>query len=113
MFVLSQSPSYFWPVTVEIPLDGGRFDKQTFDGEFKRVPNSRFLQIMEEIKSDETNDAKVAREVFVGWKGVQDSHGQDLPFSEGSKDQLLEVPSVASAVVKAFFDSRSGAKRKN
>ena len=38
-FILAQSDSYSWPVTVEFPVDGGRFEKQTFDAEFKRLHN--------------------------------------------------------------------------
>ena len=45
-FVLKQSDTYKWPVTVEIPIDGGRFDKQTFDAEFKRLPQERNTAIL-------------------------------------------------------------------
>ena len=33
----SQSPSYRWPVVVEFPVDGGKFDKETFDAENNKV----------------------------------------------------------------------------
>ena len=36
-FVLKQSDTYVWPVTFDIPVDGGRHEKQTFDGERRRL----------------------------------------------------------------------------
>ena len=37
-FVLKVSDSYSWPITLVLPVDGGRREKHTFDGEFKRLP---------------------------------------------------------------------------
>lgn len=112
-FVLSQSTSYLWPVTVEFPVDNGRFEKQTFDAEFKRLPQSRIEQVIERSNDVSVNDSEFAREVLVGWAGVQDDKQQDIPFSVESAGRLLEVPLVAGAIVQAFFASLTGAKRKN
>jgi len=112
-FVLAQSDSYSWPVTVEFPVDGGRFEKQTFDAEFKRLPQSRIEQVIERSNTDTIKDAEFAREVITGWKGVTDSKGVDVPYSNEALGKLLDVPLVAGAIVQAFFASLTGAKRKN
>ena len=112
-FVLAQSDSYSWPVTVEFPVDGGRFEKQTFDAEFKRLPQSRIEQVIERSNTDTIKDAEFAREVITGWKGVTDAKGADVPYSIEALGKLLDVPLVAGAIVQVFFASLTGAKRKN
>jgi hypothetical protein len=112
-FVLKQSDSYVWPVTVEIPIDGGRFDRQTFDAEFKRLPQARNNAIVAAAKAEATTDLEVADEVLVGWKGIADDAGEDVPYSETAKAQLLDVPGVSAALVEAYLKSLIGAKRKN
>lgn len=112
MFVLSQSTSYTWPVTVEFPVSGGKFEKQTFDAEFKRLPQTRIREMTTDAGRGKIDDNDFAREVLVGWKGVSDGSG-DVPFSAEALDRLLEIPLVAGAIVQAFFESLAGAKRKN
>jgi hypothetical protein len=111
-FVLKQSASYTWPVTVEFPTDGGRFEKHTFDAEFKRLSQTRIEGIMADAVANQLKDGEVAAEVLIGWKGVTDG-GADIPYSETGKAELLEVPLVAASVIKAWMESLSGAKRKN
>lgn len=112
-FVLSQSESYSWPVIVEFPIDGGRFDKQTFDAEFRRLPQTRIREIWDQIQSGELSDNDLCDEVLIGWSGVQDGKGADVPYSEKAKFDLLNVQLVAAALVGAWLDSLSKAKRKN
>ena len=112
-FVLSQSESYTWPVTVEFPVDGGRFDKQSFDAEFKRLPQARIREIWEQINTGDLGDDELCQEVLVGWAGIQDGKGGEIPYSEKAKGDLLNVPLVAASVVGAWLDSLSKGKRKN
>jgi len=104
-FVLKQSGTYSWPVAFDLPIDGGRHERQTFDGEFKRLPQSKIGPM------DQITD--IARDVLVGWSGINDDHGKEIPFSQKALDELLEVPFLAIAVLKAYMDSIKGAKRKN
>lgn len=113
MFVLKQSDSYSWPVIVKFPVSGGRHKEEKFDAEFKRVSHSRIRSLQKQIQNDEVTDADLAKEVLLGWKGVQDEAGNEIPFSIENRDQLLDVALVASAIVTSFFESILGAKRKN
>jgi len=124
-FILKQSDTYNWPVPFEVPTDGGRFLKQSFDAEFKRPTQTRIVEIQESvmarlraIQNDQDTegmitDQQIAGEVLVGWSGIDDGEGGEVPFSEKAKAQVLDVPSVAASIVEAFFDSLKGAKRKN
>jgi predicted RNA-binding protein with EMAP domain len=123
-FVLKQKPTYTWPVPLIIPTDGGRREKHTFDGEFRRLPQARvdeyirMARAMErsrysEAEAEEINDSDAARELLAGWTGIVDDDGKEVPFSESALDKLLEIPTVASQIVRAWFDSIEVAKRKN
>lgn len=117
-FVLKQSDTYSWPVSFDVPVDGGRHERQTFDGEFKRMPQSKIGPIVAELQRLEDlgeleRITEIAAEVLVGWSGVSDDNGKEIPFSQKALEQLLEVPFLAVAVLKAYMDSIKGAKRKN
>lgn len=112
MFVISKKDSYVWPVVIEIPVDGGKFEKHTFDAEFKRVTQERILELLDLIDKQKLNDMDFCREVLVGWKGVTDGESE-IPFSESSRDEVLNIAGVASAIATAFFLSRAKARTKN
>lgn len=113
MFKLSQSQDYTWPVTVNMPQDGGKFAKETFDARFRRVAQERIDELRLQSESGEKmNDSAIVREVLVGWSGITDD-GQDLPFSPANLDRLLSLHGVASAIVVAWLESLSGERRKN
>jgi len=127
-FVLTQTATYSWPVSFDMPIDGGRFRRETFEAVFKRLPQSRVEEIMaaeQEVRlaaERGVGDLKTllpvirahAAEVVVGWSGIKDvDGGEDLPFTETSLQELLEVPMMASAILQAYGESLQKAKVKN
>lgn len=121
-FVLKQSNTYTWPVALVLPVDGGRRDKHTFDGEFRRLPQTRINQIVRLARASERGrlnddeellDQDAAKELLAGWSGVVDDDGKEIPFSDSALAQLLEIPTVAGQIVRAWFESIDTAKRKN
>lgn len=113
MFRLDASDTYWYPVTVEIPVDGGKFAKSTFDAQLKRLARTEVMEIMRRIRDGETTDAEVACAVLVGWRGVCDRDGNEIPFSEGARDQLLDVHPVCPSVIQAWAESLRGGKKGN
>lgn len=113
-FIIKQSDSYVWPVSVELASNNisGTFEKHTFDVEFKRVPQSRVEKIIADSQQDAVRDRQIVEELVVGWKGVTDGEN-DLPFSQKNLGTLMDIPGVERAVIVAWLDSLSGAKRKN
>lgn len=112
-FVLSKAKSYSWPVSFDLPVDGGQHEEQTFDVQFKRMPQSWIADISQKMDADEVKSWDVAREIVIGWSGITGDDGKDIPFSQKAFDQLLDVPTVAVAIVTAFFRSITGVKEKN
>ena len=123
-FVLDQKPWYRWPVSFDMPVDG-RWERKTFDGHFARLGQDRVntlveaaqrrVVLMQRGESDpdlsDLTDIAMADEILVGWEGILDSDGQEIPFSDGAKDRLLKVEAVATAIVTAWAESLQGAKK--
>jgi len=110
---LNQSGTYKWPVTVQIPIDGGKYEKTKFEAEFKRLTETRILEINELITKGKIVAVDLCKEVLVGWEGIEDDDGNEEAFSEANKKKLLNVPRVAQFISEAFYSSIEGAKRKN
>ena len=119
---LKKRNSYTWPVTIIIPVDGGHKEKSSFAVEFKRLTQTRISEIRKlarkmeigAIDDDEMlEDQEAAKEIILGWDGVVDEENKEIKFSEKRLNELLDIPTVAGQIVKAWFDSLETAKRKN
>lgn len=112
MFNLSKSKTFRWPVTVEFPADNGRIEKQTFDVEFYRLPQSRLGEIYNAVEAKAMTDREFAVEILAGWHDVLD--GEDvLEFNDRNRDRLLDVVGVQAAIIRTYGEALRGAKRKN
>jgi len=124
-FILEQSPTFSWPITIRERQDGGRYRTHTFDAIFKRLPQSRMDEIMLEyqrIKSCAARDEviselptrAIASEILAGWSGIfEPDNTTQVPYSEEAKARLLEIETVADVLVATFIDSAEKAKAKN
>jgi hypothetical protein len=50
---------------------------------------------------------------MVGWSGILDEKGEEMPFVKAKMEELLDVLGIPSAIATSFIESRMGAKRKN
>lgn len=107
-FVLKPPTSYLWPVEYHAPIAGGQRSKMTFDAEFLPLAPKD----AEDRLSGRT-DAEAAEVVLIGWKGIVDANGDDVPFSEGARDQLLAIPMMGSCVMSSYNESLRGAIKGN
>lgn len=124
-FILEQSLTFSWPITIRERQDGGRYRTHTFDAVFKRLPQSRMDEIVLEyqrIKSYAARDEviselptrAIASEILAGWSGIfEPDNTTQVPYSEEAKAQLLEIETVADVLVATFIDSAEKAKAKN
>jgi len=110
---IKQSSTFWWPVSVMIPIDGGRHDKQTFEVEFARLTVSEADKLVREIVSGERNEFEGFGEMVKGWKGVVDD-GEEVPFSASALKQVLEIPTIATSIIQSYKEATSElARRKN
>jgi len=106
-FVFKKTASYKWQVTVETPIDGGKFEKQTFDAVFKKMSRSAFNDLV-----DKGDDALIDS-ILEGWDGIADESGKEIPFTAKAKKELMDDPYVVRALITAYADSITGAPAKN
>jgi hypothetical protein len=112
MFELNQSKTYTWPVSVQLPVSGGKFETQHFDAEFKRLTSKRLDEVKVSITENTLSERLFIEEVFQGWRGVTNG-GEELAFTPSTRDELLSIPGVIDGLIWAFLESVTGQKRKN
>ena len=106
-FVLKKVSSYKWPVSVDVPVDGGKFKKETFTAVFKKMSRSAFNDLVEQ------GDDALIGEIVEGWEGVKDEEGEEIEYNEAMRDELFDDPYVMRAVITAYTESLLGAQAKN
>lgn len=112
MFKLNLSKTYFWPVSLKVPTDGGQFIPLAFEAEFNRLTQSQINAMLQKISDGTMTDAELVKEVMVGWKDVQDGDAE-VAFSASVRDQILDIPGMPMAIALALTESVSGNQRKN
>jgi hypothetical protein len=127
-FILDQASTYRWPVEFDVPGDGGRCVRQSFDAEFHRIDQERVEEIVRCIRRREALEEagreipdeldgydaiNIARSLLAGWSGIAGADGVDVPFTDATVSRVLGTPTVAAMIVSAWAESITGAKRKN
>lgn len=119
-FKLSTASSYSWPVAGE--LAGSRY---SFVGEFAFLRQDRIEELTQQLSKrqrlleigqddpelEHVNSRAVAAEVLLGWSGVTDDDGEDVAFSPGALERMLQIQGVAITICNAWAESLQGAKR--
>ena len=113
-FKVRKSTTYKWPVSVDVPVDGGRFSRETFEVEFRNdIEQSTLKDFADGLTDGTMIEQEVARRVIVSLEGFIDEEGEPIPYSNSLLDEILEVPMVAAQICQGYVDSKAGAKRKN
>jgi hypothetical protein len=110
-FAIASKPTFTASVTVVIPGDAedGKPETHTFVARYKRLPKAEFKALLERQVSQD--DAM--RDLVVGWTGLLDSEGSEVPFSAEHLESLLAIPQMPLALSRAFYLNNSGAELKN
>ena len=56
---------------------------------------------------------QMAEEALAAHAAFLREDGDEVPFTESMKQQLLDIPTMATAIIVAYFDSLTGVKTKN
>jgi len=114
MFRLAQRITYTWPVTVRRPIDGGRFESDSFRAIFSPLSKT---EVDEEQKAWRAAfDAGKTADDFATWllrrvwvgvpdNEIGDDDGQPLPWSASLRDRLLADIFIGPAVWQAYIAS--------
>jgi hypothetical protein len=130
-FVLQSEGTYWWPLSIETPSSTGtgKYRRETFELEFRRLPQSRVEEIMAgeyelrcamaqndfpEIKKLIGVAREHAAEVVVGWRGILEKDGgEEIPFSITALENLLQVPGMPGIILATYGETIPKAKEKN
>ena len=113
MFKLALNPTYAWPVSVEIPTDGGKYETATFQAIFKRGTVQDYEDFYKRMESGELSFVEAARQIVHGWEDVLGDEGKPVEFTPEALEKLLSIPRFAEAIFWAYVNSATGAKIKN
>ena len=110
-YCIQKDPTFTTTIDVVEPgtSETGEVEKSSFVAKFKRLSDDECKSMLD---SGDT-DVDQIRKVLVGWYGLVDANGADVPFNEATRDALLSIPAALNAIVLAFFPSLRGAARKN
>lgn len=115
MFIIKQSDTFKWPVTVVVPAENGGTSKNSFTAIFKRLPNEEVDALQKDVIAG-LSDPDFARRVLVGWgEDVRfEKDGPPVEFCDTTRDQMLSIVGAAGAIVTAWSEGMNGgARRKN
>ncbi|MBB6319246.1 hypothetical protein [Paraburkholderia tropica] len=110
-YVLTSRPTFTWPVTVIEPGNApdGAVEESQFVVEFARKDGDELEALFKDNKP-----VRVAlKDLVVGWTGLRDEGGSELPFDQVYLDALLKVPHAVVGLWTAFLEGAGGATRKN
>lgn len=107
MFKIGQTDRFTYPVSVEVVGDNGKRSSYSFDAVFKRLSNDEFVEVSRSAKMGDLPDIDLVRDVLIGWKGIQDEDGNDMPFTEANRDLVLNIWPVTPSIVTAFLEANT------
>ena len=105
-FRLSDSYSFWWPVTVKLPdpEKAGKIISQTFEAEFQMIGSERLTA----LDGESGDQHAVLKEVWTGWRGVVDEDGGEADFTFEGRDRCLDYAHVRLALYTAYLEASSG-----
>lgn len=109
MFKLAKRKEIDWPVTVNVPQDGGKTRPYTFTARF------RVLTLPEQEEALKENP-DLLDVVLIGWKeDLCDEAGAPIPFSAQAKAEILAEQYIRAGLFAAYNELLFGnaARRKN
>lgn len=106
-FKIAVTPTYRTKVIVEVPNQHGKFDRNDFMAEFKRVS----MDDLDELRK--LPQKEVLQQVLTGWSGLLDDENQEVSFNPANLSALLAIPPAFVATTDAFWGSVFKAKEKN
>lgn len=109
-FILGAAlPRFTW--TVRVPVPG---DDTYHHAELPLIFQAVDQDELDVMQTGGTLQADIVRRVVVGWPGLQDAGGRDVPFSPVALEQLMSAPMVRVAIVATYIAAMTGtAARKN
>ncbi|MBD8890148.1 hypothetical protein [Roseibium litorale] len=105
-FRLSDTYAFWWPVTVRLPdpEKSGQIMDQSFEARFLMIGGDRLAA----LDGEGAKGHAVLKEVWIGWRGVEDEEGGEASFTPEARDRCLDYAHVRLALYTAYLEASSG-----
>ncbi|TVO70908.1 hypothetical protein FHP88_15755 [Sedimenticola selenatireducens] len=109
MFVMQKHDAPInWPVVVEVPVDGGKTNRQEFTAQFQMLDQEAIDALAAQ------GDTAFIRGVLVGWgEDVKDPDGKAIKFGKKPLAEMTRRPYIRKALIRAYYEMAGGVVRKN
>jgi len=104
MFKVVSEPTFTHPVKVMVPVDGGHVE-QTFKTKFRVLPLDD-----EDADANEQSERATLRRAIVSMSDLTGDDDQPVEYSDGLRDQLIAVPYVRIALMRAYISAVAKAR---
>lgn len=109
MFQLDPNPTFQVSVPISVP---GRADGIALLVTYRHKRKTSIADWIARARG--RTDAEILGEVIEGWSGMHDAAGQDVPYTVGNLDTLLEnYPAAKDDLFQTYLRELTEAKRKN
>lgn len=122
-FRLSPKPlEVMWPVTVNIPANGGKTITQKFSLKWIILDTAEFDKRLPALADFGLEDAAAGGDpwgdfwhgIITGWKDIKGERGdKGLAFTEQNLRALVHIPYVQSVLLEIYRDCLMGRQAKN
>ncbi|WP_417656190.1 hypothetical protein [Pseudidiomarina aestuarii] len=92
-----------WPVTADIPQDGGKTKKHKFFGRFRYITRTEFNRL------SALGEEALLRHCAIGF----DDTPEDIKADEDEVKNICEIPYYCSAIYQAYLKLLVGSESKN
>ncbi len=109
MLKIVKNPEFTARVKVQVPTENGVIE-ESFVGRFRTIS----ISDAEKFNGFATEEvSNWLRRILIGWEGIKDEDGKDVPFSDEAREQLIDIPFIRNAIGAAYNAAMMGAKRGN
>lgn len=109
MFKVNVSPTFTRTVRVQIPTDGGH-RQETLKATF-RVLNTDEVEGFDLATTEGTSAFLCA--VIESLDDIADANGEQIPYNNEVRDQVLKMPYVRLALSREYFEAVAKARKGN
>lgn len=107
MYQLQKDLFVWWPVTICVPVDGGKVDKHEIDVQFEIIEEEDYNNAAKE------GDVALLELLIKDWKGIKSTNNKDLVFNNKNLNAVIKKAFVRKAMVEAYHQAQIGAPVKN
>lgn len=107
-FLLAKKRIISWPVSIDVPVDGGETQQQTCTAKFEILNQDEYDELM-------GNDIAFCQRVVAEFgDDIQDENGNPLPTNDDTKAQLFKSAAyVRMGFINAYHEAATGIISKN